>query len=145
MYFHFNADVTILFSRWHVTNASQLALSCFMVFFMAFFYEGLKVLRHWLLLKYIQSPKKKSEAEVIPSENQAILKKGDKPDKHITMCSGFHLIQTALHLLQMALAYSLMLIFMTYNAWLALAVLIGLVFGHFLFAWRNYTMLANVE
>lgn len=53
------------------------------------------------------------------------------------LCSGAHALQTALHALQSTLSYLLMLVFMTYNVWLCLAVVLGLTLGYFLFGWRR--------
>ncbi|KAK6731947.1 hypothetical protein RB195_008038 [Necator americanus] len=49
-------------------------------------------------------------------------------------CSSKRLIQAALYVLQLVLAYWLMLIVMTYNTWLTIAVVLGAGFGHWLFA-----------
>ena len=48
-----------------------------------------------------------------------------------------HLILTGLHMLQMTLAYFLMLIVMTYNSWLCGAVILGSTLGYFCFGWRK--------
>lgn len=53
------------------------------------------------------------------------------------MLSCGHLMLTALHFLQLTLAYFLMLIVMTYNTWLCLAVVSGATVGYFLFGWRK--------
>ncbi len=60
-----------------------------------------------------------------------------------TMWSKGHLVQTALHLLQVSLSYLLMLIFMTYNTWLCAATVVGLTFGYFLFGWRRKAALLH--
>ncbi|MFH4977024.1 hypothetical protein AB6A40_003733, partial [Gnathostoma spinigerum] len=44
------------------------------------------------------------------------------------------LFQAFLYMIQLTLAYWLMLIAMTYNVWLTAAVVIGAAFGHWLFA-----------
>jgi copper transporter 1 len=44
-----------------------------------------------------------------------------------------HLIQTLLHVFQFTISYLLMLVAMTYNYWLFLAILIGIAIGFFLF------------
>ncbi|ESO06021.1 hypothetical protein HELRODRAFT_64907, partial [Helobdella robusta] len=49
-----------------------------------------------------------------------------------------HLIQTALHGVQIFLSYCLMLIFMTYNIWLCTSVVVGAIFGYFLFSWKRH-------
>ena len=47
---------------------------------------------------------------------------------------GVHVIQTLLHMLQVTVSYFLMLIVMTYNVWLFIAVILGAGAGYFLFA-----------
>jgi solute carrier family 31 (copper transporter), member 1 len=44
-----------------------------------------------------------------------------------------HFIQTLLYCLQFCVSYFLMLIFMTFNSWLCLAILLGITIGHFVF------------
>ncbi|GMR33157.1 hypothetical protein PMAYCL1PPCAC_03352 [Pristionchus mayeri] len=51
--------------------------------------------------------------------------------------SVFRLVEAALYSLQLVLAYWLMLIVMTYNTWLTIAVIAGAAFGHWLFAILN--------
>lgn len=53
------------------------------------------------------------------------------------MMSLAHAIQTLLHIIQVTVSYMLMLVFMTYNVWLCLAVVIGAGLGYFLFGWRR--------
>ena len=55
----------------------------------------------------------------------------------VTMMSLPHFIQTLLHILQIVISYFLMLIFMTYNVWLCIAVAIGAGTGYFIFSWRR--------
>ena len=54
-----------------------------------------------------------------------------------TMFSLLHGFQTCLHIIQIVLSYFLMLIFMTYNVWLCLAVVVGAAVGYFLFGWKK--------
>ncbi len=53
------------------------------------------------------------------------------------MWSRSHLLQTLLHLLQVTLSYTLMLVFMTFNSWLCAATVGGMALGYFLFGWRR--------
>lgn len=55
------------------------------------------------------------------------------------LLSRRHLIQTFLHMLQLAVSYMLMLVFMTYNTWLCLAVVLGAGAGYFLFGLQRLT------
>lgn len=53
------------------------------------------------------------------------------------MLSLMHIYQSFLHLIQVTLSLMLMLIFMTYNTWLCLAVVFGAMIGYFLFGWKK--------
>lgn len=55
------------------------------------------------------------------------------------LLSRGHLIQTFLHMLQITVSYLLMLVFMTYNTWLCLSVVLGAGFGYFLFGLKRLT------
>lgn len=44
-----------------------------------------------------------------------------------------HLYQTFLHVLQVFISFLLMLVFMTFNVWLCVAVLLGAGVGYFIF------------
>jgi Ctr copper transporter family len=62
-----------------------------------------------------------------------------------SMLSGIHAFQTALHVVQLVISYMLMLIFMTYNVWLCLAVVIGATAGYFLFGWKKSVIVDVTE
>lgn len=62
-----------------------------------------------------------------------------------TMLSLMHLYQTLLHILQVTLSFLLMLIFMTYNTWLCLAVVLGAALGYFLFGWKKSVIVDVTE
>jgi len=53
------------------------------------------------------------------------------------MMSLAHAVQALLHILQVSVSYVLMLVFMTYNVWLCIAVVLGAGLGYFLFSWRR--------
>lgn len=55
----------------------------------------------------------------------------------ISMISSSHLLQTLLHVLQVFISYCLMLVFMTYNVWLCIAVILGAGTGYFFFGWKR--------
>uniref|UniRef100_A0A1Q3FWM0 Copper transport protein n=1 Tax=Culex tarsalis TaxID=7177 RepID=A0A1Q3FWM0_CULTA len=62
-----------------------------------------------------------------------------------TMLSVMHLFQTFLHIVQVTLTFLLMLIFMTYNTWLCLAVVLGAALGYFLFGWKKSVIVDVTE
>jgi len=49
------------------------------------------------------------------------------------MLNDFHLLQSLLHIIQTTLGMFLMLIYMTFNIWLAIMVSLGAGVGYFLF------------
>lgn len=57
------------------------------------------------------------------------------------MCSGWHWLQSFLHIFQIFISYCLMLAFMTYNGWVCIAICVGGGLGHLLFGWmrRHYS------
>jgi copper transporter 1 len=61
------------------------------------------------------------------------------------MFSLMHGFQTFLHIVQIVLSYFLMLIFMTYNVWLCLSVVIGAAVGYFLFGWKKSVIVDVTE
>ena len=58
------------------------------------------------------------------------------------LLSRSHLLQSVLHVVQIIVSYFLMLIFMTFNMWLCIAVALGAGVGYFLFAWKR-TVIAD--
>lgn len=61
------------------------------------------------------------------------------------MFSCPHFFQTGLHMLQFFISYLLMLVFMTYNVYLCISVLIGAGVGYFLFGWYKSTAVDITE
>jgi solute carrier family 31 (copper transporter), member 1 len=55
------------------------------------------------------------------------------------LLSKGHVIQTLLHMLQITVSYLLMLVFMTYNTWLCLSIVLGAGLGYFLFGLQRLT------
>lgn len=138
MYFHFGVSETILFKGWETDNVGGLIGSMIGIFVLATLYEGLKYWREDLMRKaiakqqYVANASKANCAE----ENKQI---------QVNMMSFPHAIQTLLHMVQMIISYFLMLIFMTYNVWLCIAVVLGAGLGYFLFGWRKATVVDITE
>lgn len=61
------------------------------------------------------------------------------------MLSPGHFLQTFLHIIQVVVSYVLMLVFMTYNAYLCIAVALGAGMGYFLFSWRKAVVVDITE
>ncbi|XP_046749273.1 high affinity copper uptake protein 1-like [Diprion similis] len=121
MSFHISVEEIILFDGWVVSDWQGVVGSMVGIILMAAIYEGLKNYREYLFVS----------ASALYQGN------GKCPTKQPSMFSGIHLFQTFLHMIQIVLGYFLMLIFMTYNVWLCIAVTVGGAIGYWLFAWRK--------
>ncbi|GIY14717.1 high affinity copper uptake protein 1 [Caerostris extrusa] len=142
MYFHFGLETTILFKEWTTSSTESLIGSVIGIIILAMLYEGLKFFREFLFKKYFTS---------LEYSSVSVLGDDGKPVTEVhkvarnRMLSWPHIIQTFLHIVQMVLSYFLMLIFMTFNIWLCLAIVFGSGVGYFLFGWRKATVVDITE
>lgn len=147
MYFHGGVKEMILFYGWKTENVGQLIGSCIVLFIAALLYEGLKVFREELLVKANLAIRLQNDPEVLPTNDetgengtgsdQVIIQTG--PTAKSRICNVWHALQSFLHIVQVTVSYMLMLVFMTYNVWLCLAVVLGAGAGYFCFGWRKQT------
>jgi len=137
MYFYVSCEATILFKEWTVSSCWGMFGSCVAVFILASLYEGLKVLREILLRRSMVSVRYNTVPVGNRGENGNTLITETHKSVGARMCSLGHSLQAVLHILQVVLSYFLMLIFMTYNVWLCLAVAFGAGVGYFLFSWKR--------
>ncbi|XP_053952502.1 high affinity copper uptake protein 1-like [Anastrepha ludens] len=132
MLFHGGHCEQILWKSWTAMSIVEFILSAFAIFLIAFLYEALKFLRQFLLRRELERIAKNKEKQgdvchtIAGLKNKRFLERIIRPP---------HLIQTSLFLFQVTLSMLLMLIFMTFNYWLCLAVILGLTIGYFLFGW----------
>lgn len=134
MFFHCSKTATVLFKGWHVDTAGAWVGTCLAIFIMAMLYEGLKVLRETLLRRSIvnvryQSTELSKDSKTVLTETHG----AGEP----RLWSWGHVLQTFLHMIQVTVSYFLMLIFMTYNVYLCIPVVVGAGFGYFAFGWKR--------
>jgi len=153
MYFHGGFNEVILFDFWRINSVGGLVGSMAIIFIMGVCYEALKALRDALYSKHVDatSAARDSNGDAVPNdaEEQKNRRGGNMRSKVKTwvkrvetnMWSKFHFLQSLLYSVQMILAYLIMLIFMTYNSWLCVAVIAGLTVGYFAFGWRKTVVL----
>ncbi|XP_066914141.1 high affinity copper uptake protein 1-like [Clytia hemisphaerica] len=145
MYFHGGTMVTLFFKDWMTMNQSEFDGACVALFVLATLYEGLKILRKFLLVKMLNDKK-------VRDVNPSISKSSQQKDDAITIHNKqmfkirviVHLIQTVLHVIQVFLGYLLMLAFMTYNSLVCVSILLGYGFGYLVFAWYDLTIANGV-
>ncbi|KAA3675002.1 solute carrier family 31 (copper transporter), member 1 [Paragonimus westermani] len=61
----------------------------------------------------------------------------------VSFFDGLHVLQTLLHLIQMFIGYMLMLIVMTYNVYMLIAIMAGFTVGYLIFARRRPLLLRS--
>merc|ERR1712179_203961 len=125
MLLHSGYIETVLLMK--TTSPLSMVLCCTMVFVLGIIQEGLHFPRQWILPcfrypHYRRVDDQESEVEV----------------KTISMFSWEHLALTLVYLVQVILSYSSMMVFMTLNIWLCLAVVLGHTGGFLLFRQTNY-------
>ncbi|CRK89687.1 CLUMA_CG003409, isoform A [Clunio marinus] len=151
MAFHGGHNETILFEQWTISSTSGLIWSMLVIFILGVLYEGLKYYRENLFwksynaLQYraVSAPEKNGATEdnsrVVHMVGEVVHR--DPP----TIFSWMHFYQSVLHLIQVTLSLMLMLIFMTYNTWLCLAVVFGAMIGYLLFGWKKSVVVDVTE
>ncbi|KAH9514584.1 hypothetical protein Btru_025717 [Bulinus truncatus] len=145
MYFHAGYQAYVLFQSCYTNSPGAMVGACFVIFFVAVLYEGLKYLREVLLQRslapsssYVETklPSGSSTENMVMHVNTSVMNR---------MLSSSHFIQTFLHIIQVFVSYCLMLVFMTYNVWLCIAVILGAGVGYFLFGWRRAVVVDSNE
>ncbi|XP_043860581.1 high affinity copper uptake protein 1-like [Dromiciops gliroides] len=143
MTFYFGYEyVEVLFSGLVINTPGEMAGAFVAIFLLAMFYEGLKIAREILLHKSQVSIRQTSVP--VPGPNGTMLTETHNKTKQ-QMLSFPHLLQTVLLVIQVVFSYILMLIFMTYNAYLCIAVVAGAGTGYFLFSWKKAVVVDITE
>lgn len=139
MQFHFGCCETILFDFWTTSSALSMFVSCLLVFVLSCLYEMLKSYRTELQCrcKTNQMLWPANSSKNASSQLSASLDSRENCSRCFRYAFGkLHIAQTVLHVAQVLVAYILMLIFMTYNLWLCLSIILGAAVGYFVFAWK---------
>jgi len=137
-------DTCIVFRSWHVSSISFFIGSCISIVLLCIFYEYLRVLQqkvdyHFALsLRAKQKGKPRASGRSSPEDSEdADLLTGRKLLRASLTGTPVPPITRALRALlygaTVFLSFFLMLIFMTYNAYLIAAVVIGASLGHYIF------------
>merc|ERR1719510_1488963 len=157
MYFHGGYHEVILFDFWRISTLGGLIGSMIGCFILGILYEGLKFLREFLIGRELRTTSytnvssnpvdisdEGGDTASIHSTEQAITSSAERRTAgeqvkiiQTSILSRGHLLQTLLQFVQIVLSYCLMLIFMTYNVWLCLAVALGATAGYFMFGWKK--------
>uniref|UniRef100_A0A3Q1JEZ9 Copper transport protein n=1 Tax=Anabas testudineus TaxID=64144 RepID=A0A3Q1JEZ9_ANATE len=160
-------NVELLFSGLVINSPGEMVGACVGVFLLSVLYEGLKIGREVLLrrsqvnVRYNSMPlpgtdgtvlmeTHKTVGSLIDSQEEADPPVGSKSSlsglsARQRMLSPAHFLQTLLHVIQVVVSYFLMLVFMTYNGYLCIAVAAGAGTGYFLFSWKKAVVVDITE
>ncbi|KAK1973071.1 Ctr-domain-containing protein [Colletotrichum sublineola] len=108
-------NLCIVFRQWHVRSTSGLIISLLLVVALAAGYEALRAASR----RYENSVNKRVES--LPRRERAEASR------------SAHLLKAALYAAQNFYAFMLMLVFMTYNGWVMVAVAVGAFVGYAVF------------
>jgi len=141
-------DTCIVFPWWHVRSNAFFVGSCFAIVFLGVFYEYLRAFsksvdkRIASALVASGKGKKRSASETrsgrsSPDEDAGLLT-GRRVFKIASAGTpvpfALRVLRASLYGVQIFLSFFLMLVFMTYNAYLILATVFGAALGHFMFS-----------
>ena len=140
MYFHFELGDTVLFKPLVINTNLHLVLVCFVFLVLAVLYEGLKYYRQFVLKKNCRFYQLATISNQLDNENPPVPDVEGRGDvnavndqwKRVNV-NCLHVYQSLLHVLQVAISYTLMLGFMTFNVWICVSILLGAGLGYFLF------------
>ncbi|XP_011210456.1 high affinity copper uptake protein 1 isoform X2 [Bactrocera dorsalis] len=134
----------ILWRGWVASTVTEFGLACVAWFVIAFLYEALKFGRQQLHKHAAQKAAESMALEVearraahppgcthAPTPLPEIRVKTNRDH----LFSMHHIIQSLLNVVQIIISYLLMLVFMNFNYWLCLSMILGLGFGYFCFGW----------
>lgn len=124
-YFFFGVHSVILFKDWVTDDWGSMLGACFAIGSISMFHEFLKVFRETLLRRQMRRRQEKGTCNL--------------------MCSWMHLLQTLLHMVQATISLSLMLVFMTFNVWLCIAVVVGAGIGYLLWGWKRVLIMEGMD
>lgn len=150
MTFYFGNDATILFGPWKVSNWQGMLWSCVVILVVSFLYEGLKFLRQHLLncaRAQLSRAHARDQSSTEDDDDELLLAEfswGRRFNRR-TIRILLHVTQTVLYLIQLTIGYMLMLVVMTYNAWLLISVVLGAGVGYLAFNFRSAMMDEQLE
>ncbi|SMN20744.1 similar to Saccharomyces cerevisiae YHR175W CTR2 Putative low-affinity copper transporter of the vacuolar membrane [Maudiozyma saulgeensis] len=109
-------DTCVVFNWWHIKTKFQFVISCLIVASLATYYEYLR----FKFVKYASETTGSNRVSITTNNNSI-----SQIARREKLCRTFH------YGIQVGFSFMLMLIFMTYNGWLMLAVVIGAAFGYY--------------
>ena len=115
-------DTCVVFRWWHIRTLTGLICSSLLVSFLSYAYE---------FMKYYIQKKQFNSSSSISIINDPILGRQNR------------LIKSSWYGIQVGFSFFLMLVFMTYNGWLMIAVVLGSIWGNY--SWGYFADFSNEQ
>ncbi|KAK6470972.1 putative low affinity copper uptake protein 2 isoform X1 [Huso huso] len=134
MHFTASSRVTLLFEFWDVNGPAGMVVSVLVVLLMTVFYELLKIWKVSLDSRSKPPSLLDSSSRTTLVETVSESSVPPAPPQHSFSNKRwflFHVLQTAIHVVQVVLSYMLMLCIMSYSVWIFLGVVLGSAIGYF--------------
>ncbi|KAF9045733.1 Ctr copper transporter [Hymenopellis radicata] len=132
-------NTCIVFRSWHIHSNAQFVLSLVIIALLGVAYEYLRVLQR-KLDSHITSFAPRSHARSPSRSREDATLLGGKAvsgaytsESRFVVPPTYRLLRALLYGLAVFVSFFLMLVFMTYNAYLILAVVVGATIGHYAF------------
>uniref|UniRef100_A0A1I7TZG9 Copper transport protein n=1 Tax=Caenorhabditis tropicalis TaxID=1561998 RepID=A0A1I7TZG9_9PELO len=142
---HFGSSEIVIFDFWRIRNSKGMIISCIAIFILGALFEGLKWYQIYFALHKKFKRKESFHLPVIVTVTDGRALKEDfkvndplvknsktKVSERPSPFSLYRVTQALLYIFQLCLAYLMVLIVMTYNVWLAMSVILGAGFGHWI-------------
>uniref|UniRef100_A0AAF5PWI3 Copper transport protein n=1 Tax=Wuchereria bancrofti TaxID=6293 RepID=A0AAF5PWI3_WUCBA len=158
MVLHFTKHEFILVNFWKTGTVLGLSVSVLIVFLLSVLYEAVKALRlYFARNRAVELQNQRIQSNIVireSSEHVDSVSTEMNSYSSILRFSGFRalkqlftfyrIVQSSLYFAQILLAYTLMLIAMTFNVWIILGIVFGEATGYFLFS-EEPTSNENIE
>ncbi|OLL24380.1 Copper transport protein CTR2 [Neolecta irregularis DAH-3] len=125
-------NLCIVFPQWHISGTPNFILSLFAIVMICVFYEGLRYYsRKFELKTYRMKANRRSSNNSSDADDEGRV----LMDPEISGDSRRRrkVIKAIFYGIQILLSFSIMLIFMTYNGFVMLAVMTGATLGYYIF------------
>ncbi|CDS13948.1 hypothetical protein LRAMOSA06121 [Lichtheimia ramosa] len=140
MLFNWQIENTcIVFEWWHIRTAYGFWGSCLVVFAIAAGYEFLRVKSNNIDQLWYEARAKRGEQGLLA--NDGPLLRGQSP----RLTTQQEIIRSSLYAVLVGISFWLMLVFMTYNGYLMLSVVLGAGVGHFAFGQGQLTADRSIQ
>jgi len=132
-------DTCVIFQSWHIRSYAQFVISFVVIVLLGVLYEYLRVLQRNVDVKIGEKLNKGKRAaspasgRSTPGEDAALLSGRRAKQTGDVVPTHYRALRAGLYGASVFLSFFLMLVFMTYNAYLIFAVIAGAAIGHYVF------------